>query len=106
MALSIVEAKYIALSVAFHEAVWLLNILEDLFGHVLDSVVIHCDNQSCVNILENPMFHEKSKHIEIKYHYFRDMVQRKEVLVLYLPTNEHVLGSSSSGVFELGLIWS
>jgi hypothetical protein len=67
--LSIAEEEYIALSVAICKAVWLHKILADLFGHVLDSTVIHCDNQSCVKLSENPMFHEKLKHIEIKYHY-------------------------------------
>jgi hypothetical protein len=48
VALSTVEAKYIALCVVVHEAVWLHKILANLFGHEMDSTVIHCDNQSCV----------------------------------------------------------
>jgi hypothetical protein len=69
---------------------------------VLDSTIIHYDNQSCVKISDNPVFHDKSNHIEIKYHYIQDMVQRKEVLVQYLLTDDHVadvltkLGRSSS----------
>jgi hypothetical protein len=69
VALITAEAEYIALSVAVCEAMWLRKILADLFGHVLDSTVIHCDNQSCVNLSDNPVFHDKLKHIEIKYHY-------------------------------------
>jgi hypothetical protein len=72
------------------EAVWLHNLLTDLFKHVLDSTIIHYGNQSCVKISDNPVFHDKSNHIEIKYHFIRDMVQRKEVLVQYLPTDEQV----------------
>jgi hypothetical protein len=53
------------------------------------SIVIYCDNQSCVKLSENPVFHDKSKHIEIKYH-IRDMVQRKEVHIHYLSTHEQV----------------
>jgi hypothetical protein len=79
VALSIVEAEYIALCVVVREAVWLCKILADLFVHEMDSTIIHCDNQSCVNLSENLVFHDKSKHIEIKYHYIRDMMQRKEV---------------------------
>jgi hypothetical protein len=41
-----------------------------------------------VKLFENPVFHDISKHIEIKYHYIRDMVQRKAVHVQYLPTHE------------------
>jgi hypothetical protein len=43
-----------------------------------------------VKLSENPVFHNKSKHIEIKYHYIKDMVQRKEVHVQYLPTHEQI----------------
>jgi hypothetical protein len=77
--------------VAVHKVVWLRKLLADLFGHLLDSTVIHCDNQSCVKISTNLVFHDKSEHIEIKYHYIRDIVQRKAVLVQYLPTDEQVV---------------
>ena len=39
---------------------------------------------------ENPVFHDKSKHIEIKYHYIRDMVHRGAVKIQYVATNEHI----------------
>ena len=48
------------------------------------------DNHSCVKVSENHVFHDRSKHIEIKYHYIRDMVQRKAVHVQYLPTHEKI----------------
>jgi hypothetical protein len=50
VALSTTEAEYIALCVAVREAPWLSKILADLFGHEMDSIVIHCDNQSCVKL--------------------------------------------------------
>jgi hypothetical protein len=90
VALSTTEVEYIALSMTIYEVVWLHKLFADLFQHVLDSTIIHYGNQSCVKIFENPMFHEKSNHIDIKYHYIQDMVQRKEVLVQYLPTYEQV----------------
>jgi hypothetical protein len=90
MALSTTEAKYITLSVAVREAVWLRKLLTDLFDHEMDPTTIHCDNQSCVKLSENPMFHDKSKHIEIKYHYIRDMVHRKTIHVQYLSTHEQI----------------
>ena len=68
VALSTAEAEYIALCVAVREAAWLRKFLADLFGHEMDSTIIHCDNQSCVKLLENPVFHDKSKRIEIKYY--------------------------------------
>jgi hypothetical protein len=89
VALSTAEAEYIALSVAVCEAVWLRKLLTDLFDHEMDPIII-CDNQSCVKLSENPVFHDRLKHIEIKYHYIRDMLQRKAVHVQYLPTHEHI----------------
>jgi hypothetical protein len=90
MALSTAEAKYIALSVAVCEAVWLRKLLTDLFDHEMDPNTIHCDNQSCVKLSENPVFHDRSKHIEIKYYYITDMVQRKTVHVQCLSTHEQI----------------
>jgi hypothetical protein len=91
VALSTTEAEYIALSVAVCEAVWLHKLLADLFDHEMDPTIIHYDNQSCVKLSENLVFHDKSKHIEIKYHYIRNMVHRKAVHVQYLPTHEKIL---------------
>ena len=76
VALSTAEVEYVAACLASCEAVWLRKLLSNLFDLQLDSTCIHCDNQSCVNFSENPVFHDNSKHIEIKYHYIRDMVQR------------------------------
>jgi hypothetical protein len=76
--------------VAVRKAVWLCKLLAGLFGHEMDSTVIHFDNQTYVKLSENPVFHDKLKHIEIKYHYIRDMVQRKAVHVQYLSTHEQV----------------
>jgi hypothetical protein len=90
VALSTAKAEYIALSVEFHEAMWLRKLLKDLFYHEMDSTIIHCDNQRCVKLSKNPVFHDKSKHIEIKYHYIKDMVHRKEVHLQYLPTHEKI----------------
>ena len=50
--------------------------------------MIHCDNQSCVQMSVNPVFHDKSKHIEIRYHFIRDMVQKGAVKLQYIPTND------------------
>ena len=56
----------------------------------MDATCTHCDNQSCMKLLENLVFHDKSKHIEIKYHYIRDMVQRGAVKLQYIATEEHI----------------
>ena len=57
----------------------------------MDATCIHCENQSCVKLSENIVFHDKSKHIEIKYHYIMDMVQREAVKLQYVATEEHIV---------------
>ena len=84
VALSIAEAEYVAACSASCEAVWLRKLLSDLFDLQLDATCIYCDNQSCVKLFENPVFHDKSKHIEIKYHYIKDMVQRGAVKLRFV----------------------
>jgi ATP sulfurylase len=61
-----------------------------LFGVQLRPTVIYCDNQSCIKHSENPVFHDRSKHIEIRYHFIRDYVQRGVVELQYISTEEQV----------------
>ena len=69
MELSTTEVEYVAVCLASCGAVWLRKLLSDLFDLQLDATCIYCDNQSCVKLSKNPVFHEKSNHIEIKYQY-------------------------------------
>ena len=57
MALSSAEEKYMAASQVACEAIWMGKILVGLFSSHLDPTVIHCDNQSCIKLLINPVFH-------------------------------------------------
>jgi hypothetical protein len=52
--------------------------------------MILCDNQSCIKMTENPVFHDRSKHIEIRYHFICDMVQRGALKLQYISTDEQV----------------
>jgi hypothetical protein len=73
--LSWTEVEYMATSQASCEAIWLRKFLVGLFGRELSLTIIHCDNQICIKLSENPVFHDRSKHIEIIYHFIRDWVQ-------------------------------
>eukprot|EP00253_Pinus_taeda_P029076 PITA_29076 len=91
VALSSVEAEYMAASLASCEVIWLHKMLFGLFGQALKPSVIYCDNQSCIKLTENPVFHDRSKHIEIKYHFIKDYVQKGVVKLEYISTNEQVV---------------
>jgi len=81
VALSSVEAEYMAASQATCEAIWMRKILVSLFYSHLDPTVIHCDNQSCIKLSINPVFHDRSKHIYIWCHHIRDCMQWKIMLL-------------------------
>jgi hypothetical protein len=67
VSLSTTEAEYITACEACTEAIWLRKLISGLFDQVPDLTIIHCDNRSCIRLSEHPVFHEWSKHIEIKY---------------------------------------
>ena len=84
VALSITEVEYFVACLSSCEAVWLRKLLSDLFDLQLDTTCIYCDNQSCVKLSENPLFHDKSKHIKTKYHYIRDICERGVVKLQFV----------------------
>jgi hypothetical protein len=76
ISLSTVEVEYIVACFASYEAIWLRKLLTDLFDLEMRATLILCDNQRCIKMTENPVFHDRSKHIEIRYHYICDMVHQ------------------------------
>ena len=57
----------------------------------LDTTVILCDNQSCIKMTENLVFHDRSKHIEIRYFYIRYMMQKGAIKLQYVSIDEQVV---------------
>jgi hypothetical protein len=74
VSLSSVEVEYMAVSQVACEVIWMRKILVGLFGSHLDPTVIHYDNQSCIKLSINVVFHDRSKNIDIRYHHIKDCV--------------------------------
>ena len=64
------------------------KILVGLFDQRMDLTVTYCDNQSCIKLSENLVFHDRSKHIDIQHHHLRDCVARRIMLLQYISTEE------------------
>ena len=77
-----------AASQAACEAIWMQNILVGLFGQMMDPTMIYCNNQSCIKLSENAVFHDRSKHVDIRYHHLRDCVVKRIMLLLYVSAEE------------------
>jgi hypothetical protein len=76
VALSSAKAEYMATSQASCEAIWLRNLLVGIFGVKMKPTVIYYDNQSCIKPFKNLVFHDRFKHVEIRYHFIWNYVQR------------------------------
>ena len=84
------EAEYRAMSSAASEVAWVVRLLADLQIHSLQPVTLHCDNQSAIHIAKNPIFHERTKHIEVDCHFTRDKVLEGLIQLTYLPTSSQL----------------
>ena len=78
------------MSAASSEISWLQSLFSELNITKLPTHVLWCDNQSAGDLARNPVFHSRSKHIELDVHYIRDKVLNKELEVRYIPTKEQV----------------
>ena len=71
---------------AASEITWMVRLLEELGVYNLTPVTLNCDNQSALHIARNPVFHERTKHIEIDCHFTRDKVLEGLLQLNYMPT--------------------
>ncbi|MCH86443.1 copia protein, partial [Trifolium medium] len=87
IALSSCEAEYVVGSLAACQANWLQSLLSEM--KVIDNitVVLKVDNKSAINLAKNPISHGKSKHIETRFHFLRDQVNKGKLSLEYCPTN-------------------
>ncbi|GJZ87221.1 ribonuclease H-like domain-containing protein, partial [Tanacetum coccineum] len=80
------KAEYCGVANVVAETAWLHNLLRELHSPPLIATLVYCDNVSVVYMSANPVQHQRTKHIEIAIHFFRDMVTAGEVRVLHVPS--------------------
>ena len=96
IALSSTQAEYQALKEATKEALYLNNIYKYIgkcleITYIKDSIpTIYIDNEGARKLAENPEFHKKSKHIEIIYHFTREAVKNKHIILKYIPSKKQL----------------
>eukprot|EP00253_Pinus_taeda_P002465 PITA_02465 len=90
VALSSAEEEYMAASTTLCEDILFSKLLVNLFRRRMEASRIMYDNQSCIRLSENPVFHNRTKHIDIRCHFVRDSVQRRAIQLRYTPTGEQV----------------
>jgi transposase InsO family protein len=80
------ESEYRALAFASAELCWIRTLLKDLGIFISDTPILWCDNVSALAIASNPVFHARTKHIEVDFHFVRERVLRKDLLVKFVST--------------------
>jgi hypothetical protein len=88
VAQSTTEAEYMAIAEAVKETVWLKGLFAELCG-VDTCINLFCDSQSAIYLTKDQMFHERTKHIDIKYHYVRDVVAQGKLKVCKISTHDN-----------------
>jgi hypothetical protein len=88
VALSTTEAEYMAIFEARREAIWLRGLYSELCG-VTSCTTIHYDNQSAICLTKDQMFHEKTKHIGVRYHFIRGVIAEGDVKICKINTRDN-----------------
>ena len=88
VALSTTEAEYIAISEAAKEMIWLKNFLNEL-GKEQDDAPMFSDSQSAISLAKNPVFHSRCKHIQLRYHFIRELINDGDLSLLKILGSEN-----------------
>jgi hypothetical protein len=93
IALSTTEAEYVAATHAAKEGLWLRTLINTVFGGISGPTDLHCDNQSAIALTKDHQYHARTKHIDIRFHFIRWIIEDGKLRLLYCPTAEMLADS-------------
>jgi hypothetical protein len=91
VALLSTEVEYRGATIVACEVVWLQKLLSDLGQSVNAPIVIYCDNIGSILLANNPVYHARTKHIEVHYHFIKEKVLAKEIDLIHVNTKDQVV---------------
>jgi hypothetical protein len=89
VAQSTIEAEYVATATCCSQLLWITYTLSD-FGEECFHVPLMCDSTSAISIAKNPVLHSRTKHIEVRYHFLRDNVEKGNIDLIHVPTEKQL----------------
>ena len=104
VALSTTEAEYMVATHASKEVVWLQRLCSSM-GLVQGAIRIDCDSQSAIFLAKNLAYHSKTKHIDVQYHFVRDMIEDKKVLLVKVDTLKNTADTLTKSVSSEKFSW-
>ena len=90
VALSTAEAESVAATAAACQVVWLRRVLRDLCHEQGKGTTIYCDNSSAIALSKNSVFHKRTKHIDTKFHFIRELVNNGEIVLQHCRTEDQL----------------
>ena len=87
---STTEAEFVAMSESVKEAIWLRRLLQSLGFPAHTPTSIFSDNQGAIQLVKNPKYHKRTKHIETKYYLIREKYENKQIDVFYIHTKQQL----------------
>ena len=90
VALSTCEAEYMSLVAAIQEGKYLTSFLNEIINLNQKMFTLHSDNQSAIALAKNPVQHQRTKHIDVKYHFVRDGISDGKLKLLYVPSENNL----------------
>ena len=97
VAISSTEAKFRGVTIATCEEVWIIRLIVDLGEYIYGAFTIWCDDMSNIQLAKNAVFHERTKDIEVHYHFFKEKVIDGEVGLHYVSANLQVVNILTKG---------
>jgi hypothetical protein len=98
VSLSTTESEYVAAAAAAKDVVWMRRLLQDLGCDQAKPTLLFCDNRSAIKLVRNPQFHQRTKHIDVKFHFIRDLQDERVVDVVYVSTENQLADLFTKGL--------
>ena len=89
LAISTTEAEYVSAGKACQQALWMKQALVD-YEIVIKDISILCDNKGAIDLSKNPVQHAHTKHIEIRHHFLRDIVQKGNISIEKVSSEDNI----------------
>ena len=75
---------------AVKEIMWIKKLLKDVYGTDQLEIVLKMDNQSAIQLIKNPVFHKRTKHINVRFNYIREKYEEKNFQLEHVDTHEQL----------------
>jgi hypothetical protein len=89
VAQSTTKAEYVAPASCCSQLLWITYTMSD-FSEEYTPVPLQCDSTSAISFAKNPVLHSKTKHIEVRYHFLRDDVEKRKITIIHVPTHDQL----------------